>query len=60
MLCLSRREQESLIITVGDQTIEVQVLEIRGRLVRLGIQAEQVVRVARKELLEQKGGRSDE
>ena len=39
MLVLSRQRNEGIVITVGEHTIEVFVLEIRGDKVRLGLQA---------------------
>lgn len=50
MLVLSRRTGESVVI--GDD-ITVTVLEVRGDIVRIGIDAPRSVRVNRAELLEQ-------
>ena len=48
MLVLSRKEQESLVIGEG---VTVRVLEIRGRYVRLGIEAPPEVRIQRREII---------
>lgn len=47
MLILSRKKEESIVI--GDQ-IEIQVLKIKGNVVRLGIKAPAEVKVLRGEL----------
>ena len=47
MLVLSRKISESIRIA---ETIEITVLEIRGRQVRLGIKAPRGVRIVRSEL----------
>jgi carbon storage regulator len=47
MLVLSRRADETIVI---DGRISVRVLEIRGKQVRLGIEAPQEVPIHRKEL----------
>ena len=49
MLILSRKRNESILI--GDN-VEVVVLEIRGDKVRLGIEADKVVPIHRREVLE--------
>jgi len=53
MLILSRWDKESLLLEMPDGTkAVVKVVEIRGKKVRLGIDAPQAVRVVRSELLE--------
>lgn len=47
MLCLNRREGETIII--GDN-IEVQVLWIRGNIVKLGITAPESISIHREEI----------
>lgn len=53
MLVLSRRVGESIVIGDGDEQVTVTVLEVRGDVVRVGIDAPRSVRVHRAELLEQ-------
>jgi carbon storage regulator len=53
MLCLSRRKHETLVLTVAGIEIVVAVGEIRGDVVRLGVQAPSEVKVLRGELAEQ-------
>lgn len=50
MLVLSRKANESIII---GQDIEVEILEIRGNVVRLGIKAPREVSIYRLELCQQ-------
>lgn len=47
MLVLSRKKNESIII---DGNIEIEVLQVKGKSIRLGIKAPQDVRVLRGEL----------
>ena len=56
MLVLARRLKESIVIDGG---IEIELLEIRGGMIRLGITAPKEIKVLRKELLAPKddGGR---
>lgn len=49
MLIISRKEQESVILDFGGETVEVTVTEI-GRQVRLGITAPAGCKILRKEL----------
>lgn len=56
MLVLSRRQNESVLI---QEDIVVEVLEIRGNRVRLGIRAPEYVRVVRAEI-SQRGRNSDD
>ncbi|MEX2139442.1 MAG: carbon storage regulator [Pirellulales bacterium] len=50
MLVLSRRTGESVSLAVNAHTITVEVLEVRGHRVRLGISAPSDVNIARGEL----------
>lgn len=55
MLVLTRKNQESVIIgrpDTGNQMMKVTVLDVRGGKVRLGIEADQSIRILRSELLE--------
>lgn len=49
MLVLTRKKGEALLI---DEKIEVRVLEVKGKQVKLGIVAPNGVRILRKELYE--------
>ena len=51
MLILTRRLDESIII---DDSIEIKLLNIQGKQIKLGIQAPNKVRIIRSELLNQK------
>ncbi len=50
MLVLTRRKLEQLVITLGDQTVLVRVLEVSRDRVRLGIIAPKEVAVHREEV----------
>ena len=52
MLVLSREKGQSVII--GDQVIEIVVVEIRGDKVRLGFKAARSIEINRKEIYEEK------
>ena len=53
MLTLSRKEGESLILTLEDgQTIEVHLDQIRGTQARISIDAPDSVKILREELLD--------
>ena len=54
MLVLSREKSQSIIIGLGDQEVEVTVVDIRGDKVRLGIKADRSIPVNRKEIHEEK------
>lgn len=56
MLVLTRKVGEKIII---DDGIVVEVLEVQGNRVRIGIQAPQGVTILRQELLEGKGTNPD-
>lgn len=51
MLVLSRRLGESIVIGAGPDQVTVTVLEVRGDVVRVGIDAPRAVTVHRAELL---------
>lgn len=51
MLVLSRRVGESIVIGAGPDQVTVTVLEVRGDVVRVGIDAPRSVAVHRAELL---------
>ncbi len=50
MLVLTRRKLEQLVITVGDQTILVRVLDVGRDRVRLGVVAPKEIAVHREEV----------
>jgi carbon storage regulator len=52
MLILSRKKNEAVIITVGDQRIRVTLVAIRGDKVRLGFDASKTVTIHRTEIQE--------
>lgn len=52
MLVLSRHIDEEIYITVGDELIKVQVVDIRGDKVRLGIEAASHISIHRREVYE--------
>ena len=56
MLVLSRKKNQAIIFEVGDQIVEVEVKQIKGNTVRLGLAAPQNIRILRKEL---KGDKDD-
>jgi carbon storage regulator len=53
VLVLSRRIGESIVLRVGADRVTITVLEVRGDVVRVGIEAPRSVRVHRAELLAQ-------
>lgn len=57
MLVLTRKAGERIVI---DDSIVVEVLEVQGNRVRIGIQAPQGVTILRQELLAGKEPKSDE
>jgi len=50
MLVLGRRENESIILKIGTQTVTVEVVRIANGMVRLGIEAAKEVKILRGEL----------
>jgi len=52
MLILSRKKNETVIITVGDQRIRVTLVAIRGDKVRLGFDGPKTVTIHRTEIQE--------
>lgn len=50
MLVLSRKENEVLVI---NKNIEIKILEITGKTVKIGIEAPEGIKVLRKELIEE-------
>lgn len=50
MLVLTRREQESVIIKVGDVLVRMTVIDIKGERCRLGFVAPQEVVINRQEV----------
>jgi carbon storage regulator len=52
MLVLSRRVGEKIVIECDGKAIAIEVVEVRGDKVRLGIDAERSVAIYRAELLE--------
>ena len=50
MLVLSRKKNEAVIITLGDQRIKVMLIDIRGDKVRLGFAASKDVTIHREEI----------
>lgn len=53
MLILSRQVGEAIVIGAGPDQITVKILDVRGRKVRLGIEAPDNVPIHRTELLDQ-------
>jgi carbon storage regulator len=53
VLVLSRRIGESIVVGPSAENVTITVLEVRGDVVRIGIDAPRSVRVHRAELLEQ-------
>jgi len=52
MLVLSRRKGEAITIGQGDDLVEVEIVDIRGDNIRLGIKANKFIPVHRKEVYE--------
>jgi len=50
MLVLTRKDGETLVITVGEQEVVIHVLNTRGNKIKVGVEAEPDVRVRRGEL----------
>lgn len=54
MLVLSRKPEESIVITVGGQRVIVKVVRVQGDNVRLGFDASKDVRIDRSEIDERR------
>jgi len=52
MLVLSRKPDESIVLTVGNTSFELLVLGYRGDQVRLGFSAPSTVNIVRSELID--------
>jgi len=52
MLVLGRQKGESIIIGEGDNLVEIEIVDIRRNLIRLGIKADKSIPVHRKEVYE--------
>lgn len=50
MLVLTRKRNETIILEIGDQIVEVAVKQIKGNSVRLGLAAPQNIKILPKEL----------
>ncbi len=50
MLVLSRQRDESIMIGIGDNLVEVMIIDVRGDKVRLGITAPKSIPVHRREI----------
>lgn len=50
MLVITRKINESILISLGDETIEVTLKDIKGKTARIGIHADSQFRIVRKEL----------
>ncbi len=57
MLVLTRKSQEAIRMTIGDKVIRVVVHGINQGRIRIGIEADQDVRIARDELPPENGPR---
>jgi carbon storage regulator CsrA len=55
MLVLTRKRNEKLVLMTSDGPVEVQLTQIRGDAVRLGITAPATVKVLRGELVDEDG-----
>lgn len=53
MLVLSRKQGESIVVLVNGMTLTFTAIEVRGRKVRLGVEAPKEVPVHRREVYEQ-------
>ena len=54
MLVLSRQRDETVVIKAGDQTILVNIVDVRGDKIRLGFTADPAVTIDRLEVWERK------
>lgn len=57
MLVLTRKKNEAIILEIGDQIVEIEVKQIKGNTVRLGLAAPQNIKILRKEL---KGAKNED
>lgn len=53
MLILTRQKGQSIIIGMGEDMVEVSIVDIRGDNIRLGITAPRYISVHRKEIYEE-------
>lgn len=53
MLVITRRVGETLVLELGDERVEITVRQVHGNSARIGIEANDSVRVIRKEILEE-------
>jgi len=60
MLVLSRKKEETIILVIDGQNVEVQVLQVDGNKVRLGIRAPQNVVVHREEVWKRRAEFTDD
>lgn len=56
MLILTRRPSETLVITVGDQRVDVTILGYQGSQVKVGVKADPDVTIDREEIYNRKQG----
>ena len=54
MLALRRRKEESIVITVGNDTIRIKVIDIRKRDVKLAFEAARHIQIDREEVINRK------
>jgi carbon storage regulator CsrA len=54
MLILTRKENESIVIQAGGETIVVRLIRIEGSRARVGIEADERVSIMREELGEKR------
>ena len=55
MLCLSRHENDVIVIDLGEQQIEIMVCKIAGNKVKIGVEAPKEIGVHRREVWEEMG-----
>lgn len=58
MLVITRRDGESIVLEFGKERVEIAVHQVKNRNIRLRIDANDSVRVVRKELLEEERRKS--
>lgn len=54
MLALTRRPHESIVITCEGMDIEVVIVGVRGKQVKIGIEADKSVKIIRKEIIDKR------